>query len=92
MPGETKRRAGVSTSGRGNVPAGEEGKLPFDANADPRTSRYVPLDGALKVEFIHVFFGAIDPAVSKNDFVVHQTNFFVTGLAKVHTIGDLLAV
>ena len=50
------------------------------------------LRGALEIKFIHVFFGAIDPAISKDDFVVHQTNFFVAGLAKVHPIGDLLAI
>jgi hypothetical protein len=58
----------------------------FCRHVDP----FLPL--WLKVKFIHVVFGAIDPAVSKNDLVIHQANFFVTGLAKVHTIRDFLAV
>jgi hypothetical protein len=46
----------------------------------------------LKIEFVHIFFGAIDPTVSKDDFVVYQADLFVTRQAKVHPIGDLLAV
>jgi hypothetical protein len=46
----------------------------------------------LEVKLVHVFFGAVDPAVAKDNFVIYQPNFLVAGQTKIHSIGDLFAV
>src|SRR5450432_2685207 len=46
----------------------------------------------LEVKLVHVFFGAVDPTVAKDNLVIHQPDFLVARETKIHSIGDLFAV
>jgi hypothetical protein len=58
----------------------------------PAADSSSPRLGLLEVELVHVIFGAVDPAVAKDNFVIYQADFFVAGFAEIHAIGDFLAI
>ena len=45
----------------------------------------------LKIEFVHIVFGAIGPATAVNHFS-SEADLIVAGYTEVHAIGNLLAV
>src|ERR1700730_4787997 len=46
----------------------------------------------LKIKFIHVLLGTIDPAISVDDLIVDEPDLLVAGQSEVHSVSDFLTV